>query len=101
MAWVEGGTPAGEVVASKVVNGSVTRTRPVFPFPTVARYIGTGSIDDAASFVAVTPRHDSGPDYDWVGKPLYSHGYQTSCEAVGTQLQCERARWSFDDGDHR
>ena len=100
MAWVEGGTPAGEVVASKVVNGSVTRTRPVFPFPTVARYIGTGSIDDAANFVAVTPRHDSGPDYDWVGKPLYSHGYQTSCEAVGTQLQCERARWPFDDGGH-
>ena len=97
MAWVEGGSPAGEVVASKVVNGSVTRTRPVFPFPTVARYIGSGSIDDAANFVAVTPRHDSGPDYDWVGKPLYSHGYQTSCEAVGTRLRCERARWPFDD----
>ena len=92
MAWVEGGTPAAEVVASKVVNGSVKRTRPVFPFPTVARYIGSGSIDDAANFTAYTPRHESGPDYDWVGKPLYSHGYQTRCEAVGTQLHCERPR---------
>ncbi len=97
MAWVEGGTPAGEVIASKIVNGSVTRTRPVFPFPTVARYVGSGSIDDAANFTAYTPRRESGPDYDWVGKPLYSHGYQTRCEAVGTQLQCERARVSLGD----
>ncbi len=97
MAWVEGGTPAGQVIASKVVDGNVTRTRPVFPFPTVARYTGSGSIDDAANFVAFTPRHDTGPDYDWVGRPLYSHGYQTNCQAVGTQLQCERARVSLDD----
>ncbi len=97
MAWVESGTPAGEVIASKVVNGNVTRARPVFPYPTVARYIGSGSIDDASSFVAYTPRHDSGPDYDWVGKPLYSHGYQTRCEAVGTQLQCERAHETLGD----
>ena len=97
MAWVEGGTPAGQVIASKVVNGAVTRTRPVFPFPTVARYIGSGSTDDAANFVAYTPRHETGPDYDWVGKPLYSHGYQTNCQAVGTQLQCERNRRGIGD----
>lgn len=97
MAWVEGGTPAGQVIASKVVNGAVTRTRPVFPFPTVARYIGSGSIDDAANFVAYTPRHETAPDYDWVGKPLYSHGYQTNCQAVGTQLQCERNRRGIGD----
>ena len=97
MAWVEGGTPAGQVIASKVVNGAVTRTRPVFPFPTVARYIGSGSTDDAANFVAYTPRHETGPDYDWVGKPLYSHGYQTTCQAVGTQLQCERNRRGIGD----
>ena len=97
MAWVEGGTPAGAVIASKVVNGSVTRTRPVFPYPAVARYIGSGSIDDAANFIAYTPRHEPGPDYEWVGKPLYSHGYQTRCEAVGTQLHCERPRGSLGD----
>ncbi len=61
MAWVETGTPPGEVVASKVENGAVTRMRPVFPYPAVARYVGAGSTDDAANFVAVTRGRSCAP----------------------------------------
>jgi feruloyl esterase len=92
MAWVEGGVAPDKIVASKVVGGAVTRTRPVFPYPTVARYTGSGSIDDAANFVAFTPRHAEpgrDADYHWLGKGLYSHGYQATCQAVGTQLVCD------------
>ncbi len=64
----------------------------MFPSPTVARYTGSGSIDDVANFIAWMPRRDTVPDYNWVGKPLCSRGYQTTCEAMGTQLHCERAR---------
>ena len=45
MAWVETGTPPGEIVASKVEGGTVTRTRPVFPYPAVARHASSGSTD--------------------------------------------------------
>jgi len=38
-----------------MVDGQVTRTRPLCPFPQVARYSGSGSIDDAASFACVNP----------------------------------------------
>ena len=94
MAWVESGTSPGRIVASNVVNGSVTRTRPVYPYPTVARYDGSGSSDDAANFVPVRPRTEPGPDYHWVGERLYSHGYQTWCQAVGTTLVCRpRQTW--------
>jgi feruloyl esterase len=89
MAWVETGTVPGEIVASKVENGAVTRTRPVFPYPAVARYAGSGSTDDAASFVAVTPRTEPPVGYRWVGAPLYSSGYQATCQAEGTQLVCQ------------
>jgi feruloyl esterase len=90
MAWVETGTRPGRIVASKVVDGVVTRTRPVFPYPTVARYAGSGSIDDEANFVPFTPRRESQSDYEWVGNFLYSHGYQAqSCRADGTQLVCD------------
>ncbi len=99
MAWVEGGVEPQKIVASKVVDGAVTRTRPVFPYPAVARYLGAGSTDDAASFVAYTPRRESGPGYHWVGQQLYSHGYQAQCQAVGTQLACQPARLVLDDGD--
>jgi len=32
------------------VGGKVDRTRPLCPYPRVARYKGTGSTDDAANF---------------------------------------------------
>ena len=53
--WVEEGVAPDRLVASKVVDGAVQRTRPLCPYPQVARYQGTGSIDDAASFACVAP----------------------------------------------
>jgi feruloyl esterase len=41
--------------ARRIVDGDVVRTRPLCPYPQVARYDGTGSIDEAASFSCVNP----------------------------------------------
>jgi feruloyl esterase len=41
------------MTASRVVNNEVVRTRPLCPYPQVARYSGQGSIDDAANFRCV------------------------------------------------
>lgn len=49
-AWVEKGTAPASVVALRVVDGKVERTRPLCPHPHVARYTGQGGVDDAASF---------------------------------------------------
>ena len=38
------------IVASRMVDGKTVRTRPICAHPGVARYRGTGNIDDAASF---------------------------------------------------
>ena len=53
--WVEQGEPPAHVPASRVANGVVNRTRPLCPYPQVATYNGTGSIDEAANFVCKTP----------------------------------------------
>jgi feruloyl esterase len=54
--WVENGVAPDSVVASRLAaDGTVDRTRPVFPYPMVARYDGTGSTDDADNFVGVLP----------------------------------------------
>jgi feruloyl esterase len=53
--WVEDGVAPDRMVASKLVDGEVTRTRPLCPYPQVARYSGSGSIDDAESFACVAP----------------------------------------------
>ena len=53
--WVEKGKAPDTLVASKVANGQVIRSRPLCPYPQVARYKGQGSIDEAASFSCVAP----------------------------------------------
>ena len=53
--WVEEGVAPDQLVASKVVDGEVTRSRPLCVYPQVARYTGSGSIDDAANFACVDP----------------------------------------------
>ncbi len=53
--WVEKGKAPNELIASRVVNNQTVRTRPLCPYPQVARYKGQGSIDDAANFSCVAP----------------------------------------------
>ena len=53
--WVEQGKAPEKLIASHSTDGKVDRTRPLCPYPQVARYKGTGSIDDAANFVCRAP----------------------------------------------
>jgi len=53
--WVEQGKAPQQLNASHSTNGKVDRTRPLCPYPQVARYKGAGSIDDAANFVCKMP----------------------------------------------
>ena len=53
--WVEEGVAPAQIVAAKYKTGSdpasgLVRTRPLCPYPQVARYQGSGSTDDAKSF---------------------------------------------------
>ena len=53
--WVEKDQAPVSMVASRVVDSKVVRTRPLCPYPQVARYSGQGSIDEAANFRCVAP----------------------------------------------
>jgi feruloyl esterase len=53
--WVEKGQAPDRIVASRMREGKIDRTRPLCPYPQVATFKGTGSTDDAASFVCKRP----------------------------------------------
>jgi feruloyl esterase len=58
--WVEQGTAPAAIVATKYnvednPSSGVKFTRPVCPYPQVARYKGTGSSNDAANFECFAP----------------------------------------------
>jgi pimeloyl-ACP methyl ester carboxylesterase len=52
--WVEKGIEPKSLIGTRAATPYLTaRTRPLCPYPQVARYRGTGSIDEAASFTCV------------------------------------------------
>jgi feruloyl esterase len=53
--WVEQGKAPEQIVASHSQGGTVDRTRPLCPYPQIARYKGSGSIDDASNFTCGAP----------------------------------------------
>jgi hypothetical protein len=58
--WVERGIAPDTIIATKYKNDiartDLARTRPLCPYPKVAQYKGSGSIDDAANFVCQAPK---------------------------------------------
>jgi feruloyl esterase len=53
--WVEQKKAPDSIVASHSTAGTVDRTRPLCAYPQVAKYKGSGSIDDAANFACALP----------------------------------------------
>jgi feruloyl esterase len=59
-AWVEQGIAPDRIIATKYKLGmnpesGVVRTRPLCPYPQIARWTGSGSTDEAANFTCVKP----------------------------------------------
>jgi len=48
--WVEQGSAPATIEAAQMREGKTVRTRPLCVYPEVAKYKGSGSIDDAANF---------------------------------------------------
>ncbi len=86
MSWVESGTAPDALVAN---NTTTNVSRPVYPYPTVARYKGTGSTNDAANFGPYTPSTPSDVGTDNVGSFLYEPWFpQVKCVGVDNEIVC-------------
>ena len=64
------------------------RSRPVYPYPQVAHYKGSGSIDDAANFDAGMPLLKQ-PEVKWIGlSTFFAPPHELWCDWVGMTFQC-------------
>jgi feruloyl esterase len=48
--WVERGIAPDKLIASRMSNGAIERSRPVYPYPIQARYTGKGDARQSESF---------------------------------------------------
>jgi feruloyl esterase len=91
LAWVENGVAPDRLVATKYQDdGTVARTRPVYPYPTVARYDGSGSVDDAANFAPTPPPTRYQDNIRWLGS--FRSGYEQTCGWHNGRWTCTPAR---------
>lgn len=106
MSWVENGIAPDRIMAGHVDSpvqmapppgakppanlppARVTRIRPVFAYPTVAKYVGHGSVDDPLSFVASAALVQEPVAYDWEGTQFMTPGFQKTCEVADGKLTC-------------
>jgi pimeloyl-ACP methyl ester carboxylesterase len=57
VSWVEKGVAPATLQASRRRTDGTTLTRPLCPYPTIAKWKGSGSTDDAANFICVDGEH--------------------------------------------
>ena len=69
VAWVERGEAPDRIIATQTDGDKVVRTRPLFPYPTVARYTGKGDANDAANWIPAEPRVKRDDNIDWIWAP--------------------------------
>jgi hypothetical protein len=98
--WVQTGTAPARIIASHSTESVVDRTRPLCPYPQVAAYTGTGSIDSAENFrCGLMQRRQQGaggaPDRSDGGQPEATdhrslpdgHGAVAAARSVGRHSQ--------------
>ncbi|KAL4106461.1 hypothetical protein PRIC1_004512 [Phytophthora ramorum] len=76
--WVEQGSAPHAIMTSTELDvppwmaaaPAVTRSRPVFPYPSLAKYTGQGDANDAANFVQGAPLYTD-KTADWAGQSFF------------------------------
>jgi feruloyl esterase len=76
--WVENGQAPTSLVTSKVVNGTVTETRPVYQYPLIAVNTTGGPVADASSYTPQQPQVSFDANVKWAG--TFSTGYEQVCD---------------------
>ncbi len=85
--WVENGTAPSQITATDTINNNVL-TRPVYPYPDIPRYNGSGEPNQASSFHPVA---SPGAHYtNWIGDYLFYQPIQDNRDHSGKQSHGRR-----------
>ncbi len=83
--WVEQRNAPSQVIATDTIGGSAL-TRPVYPYPDIPRYNGSGPTNVASSFHPV-PSPAAHQYTDWIGNYLFYQPINLPSESFGGDLR--------------
>jgi Tannase and feruloyl esterase len=84
--WVQNGQAPASLITSKVVNGAVTQTRPVYQYPLIAVDTTGGPITEASSYTPQQPPVHFNANVKWAG--TFAAGYEQVCGWAGGAWVC-------------
>ncbi|MEI7057076.1 tannase/feruloyl esterase family alpha/beta hydrolase [Nocardioides sp. CCNWLW239] len=88
--WVENDKAPESLMTSKVdTSGTVTATRPAYPWPLMAVNTTGGPVDQASSYTA-QPRGSADQTTSWLGS--FRSGYEQTCEWVDGRWICRKSK---------
>ena len=93
MRWVEDGERPGRITLNFLAGPNdprVARSRPVFPYPSITRYRGSGSLDSADSFEAAPLPRPVEDRTEWLGIGAHAPGRQLWCGWENGAMVCKR-----------
>ena len=83
--WVEqSGAPNSVMTYGTDASGNVTASRPVYPYPAVAQYTGTGDWHNGADYTSGAPLYNARTPA-WAGSPIYTP-YTPRQQGVSTPM---------------
>jgi len=86
VSWVEQGQAPASLITSKVVNGKVTQTRPVYQYPLIAVDTTGGPVTQASSYTPQPPPVSFDANVRWAG--TFSPGYEQVCGWADGEWVC-------------
>jgi feruloyl esterase len=97
MAWVERGVSPGALSGAHAPRRdgpeqAADLTRPIYPYPYVARYSGTGRVTDAENFSEGPARAAPPSLFQWLGSDFYASHPLKWCAGTATELHCTETR---------
>lgn len=87
--WVEKGDAPDEVTYSIKLDDGATATRPVYPYPSMTTYDGTGEVNQASAWQRADLPAGLEDRLEWAGLENYRSGNTTWCAWQGATLECE------------
>jgi feruloyl esterase len=67
-------------------------TRPIYPYPYIAKYTGKGSVTDAANYEQGPARPAPAELFNWLGSGFYAARTTKWCTPTGSTFQCKDSR---------
>jgi feruloyl esterase len=89
MKWVENDEAPDSLITTQSDAGQIVASRPVFNYPLISKWDGSGDPALAESYQPAEPEVEADESYEWIGKELFTGDGEVWCVQDGVSVSCD------------